>query len=68
MTEVYTLQDDEGCFYTRAAMEAALRGAEIFCVASDRSDDDPPYLAVMISVERYNDLLETEWMYEDLSK
>lgn len=61
-----TLQDDEGVSYTRDAFEDASRGEVIWCVASDRAEDDPPALAVMISPHRYEELLETEWMYKDL--
>ncbi|MBO0676840.1 hypothetical protein JRC04_05130 [Mycolicibacterium sp. S2-37] len=54
--DAYTLMDDE----------AASQGEVVWCFTTDAMEGAPP-LAVMISPERYNELLEIEWMYQDLS-
>lgn len=63
-----TLQDDEGCSYTSDAFRKAADGTPVWCVYGDRAEEDDDAVAVMISCERYDELLDYEFRYQSVSK
>lgn len=68
-SEEYTLLHDEGVDYVRDAFREASEGEVVKCFFSDDSEETGPVVrAVMISPQRYEELLEIEWMYQELQK
>jgi len=63
--DAYTFQDNEGRSYLLDAMRVASSGDDVVWMQfSDRTDNDPPAAAVMLSVERYDELLEKEYRFD----